>query len=119
VPSLRDSPLEPNPTRHFRAGLHAVPSLRDCSVAPSIQVFGQGRHLSISARENLEDGINVPQLLKPGMTMSYTVRLKPCPSSENRVLTQILRAGDISSGGGPTGQAAETVADLFKDDHHG
>ena len=29
VPSLRDSPLVPYPTRHSRAGLLAVPSLRD------------------------------------------------------------------------------------------
>src|SRR5277367_3514465 len=30
VASLRDSPHEPYPTRHCRAGLQAVPSLRDC-----------------------------------------------------------------------------------------
>jgi hypothetical protein len=33
VPSLRDSPLNRYATRHSRAGLQAVPSLRDYLVA--------------------------------------------------------------------------------------
>jgi hypothetical protein len=40
VPSLRDSPHEPYPTRHCRAGLQAVPSLRDrfrCGIYPGLK----------------------------------------------------------------------------------
>jgi hypothetical protein len=34
----------------------------------------------INAQENLEDRKNVPQRLKPGMAMSFTARVNPCPS---------------------------------------
>jgi hypothetical protein len=66
VPSLRDSPLTPYPTRHFRAGLQVVPSLRDCFVAPSTQGFIR----------NLEDE---EMDLRSVMAMSFTGRNNSVP----------------------------------------
>jgi Leucine-rich repeat (LRR) protein len=49
----------------------------------------------LSRIENLEDGKNVPQRLKPGMAASFTARLKPCPSTKTAFSRRLFNPESI------------------------
>ena len=51
------------------------------------------------AFENLEDRKNVPQRLKPGMSASFTARLRAMPFLRDRVLNHALKPASTAEGG--------------------
>jgi hypothetical protein len=54
------------------------------------------RAIFLSTHKNLEDRKSVPQRLKPGMAVSFNGTAEAMPFLQDRVLTQTLKAGNIS-----------------------